>query len=154
MPLHSNDIQRMQTEHAFIAKSVAIVELLLADWVAATEARTTKLATQSRATDLLVAEIKTLTQLVGDHLSAEEELMVPLINENITDAEWRAVTEQGAAFIGHNLRFALAFVGMALQECTADERRRFLVGMPPPQRLLVRLFARRAAAGYRARLGL
>jgi hypothetical protein len=86
-----------------------------------------------------VAEIETLTQLVDDHLSAEEELMVPLINENITDAEWRAVTEQGATFIGHNLRFALAFVGMTLQECTADERRRFLVGMPAPQRLLVRL---------------
>jgi hypothetical protein len=30
----------------------------------------------------------------------------------------------------------------------------FLVGMPAPQRLLVRLFARRAAAGYHARLGL
>jgi hypothetical protein len=115
IPLHSDTIQRMQSEHAFIAKSVAIVELLLADWVAATEAHTSELATQSRATDLLVAEIKTLTQLVG------------------------AVTEQGAAFIGHNLRFALAFVGMVLQECTADERRRFLGGMPAPQRLLVRL---------------
>jgi hypothetical protein len=90
MPLHSNDIQRMQTGHTFIAKSVATVELLLADWVAATDARTSELATQSRATDLLVAEIKTLTQLVGDHLSAEEELIVPLINENITDAQWRA----------------------------------------------------------------
>jgi hypothetical protein len=76
IPLHSDTIQRMQSEHAFIAKSVAIVELLLADWVAATEAHTSELATQSRATDLLVAEIKTLTQLVG------------------------AVTEQGAAFIG------------------------------------------------------
>jgi hypothetical protein len=39
--------------------------------VAATDARTSELATHSRATDLLVAEIKTLTQLVGDHLSAE-----------------------------------------------------------------------------------
>jgi hypothetical protein len=133
---------------------VAIVELLLADWVAATEAHTSELATQSRATDLLVAEIKTLTQLVGDRLSAEEELMVPLINENITDAEWRAVTEQGAAFIAHNLRFALAFVGMALQECRDDERRRFLAGMPAPKRVLVRLFARRAAVGYHARIGL
>jgi hypothetical protein len=80
--------------------------------------------------------------------------MVPLINENITDAEWRAVTEQGAAFIGHNLRFALAFVGMALQECTDDERRRFLAGMPAPKKLLVRLFARRSAVGYHARIGL
>jgi hypothetical protein len=45
IPLRSNDIQRMQSEHAFIAKSVAIVELLLADWVAATRAHISELAT-------------------------------------------------------------------------------------------------------------
>ncbi|WP_238963947.1 hypothetical protein KN248_016430 [Mycobacterium paraintracellulare] len=94
-----------------------------------------------------------LADLVGDHLNAEEERVVPLINENVTDAEWRAVTERGAAFLnGRNVWFGIAFVGMALEASTTEERRRFLAGMPPPQRLLVRLCVRHVTARYRARV--
>ncbi|OBJ20269.1 hypothetical protein A5621_03025 [Mycobacterium colombiense] len=151
-PLHADDIQRMETEHDFIAKTAASVELRLAGWIAAIDSPTTQLA-QSRTEKALICEIEALGELVSDHLSAEEERVVPLINENLTDAEWRAVTERGASFLsGRNMWFGLAFVAMALETCTADERRRFLTGMPPPQRWLVRLFARRASVGYRARL--
>jgi len=102
---------------------------------------------------MLIAELKSLAELVGDHLSNEEKRVVPLINENLTDAEWRAATERGGSFLtARNVRFGLAFVTMALETCTADQRRRFLAGMPPPQRWLVRFFAGRASAGYRARL--
>lgn len=153
IPFHSEDIQRMETEHDFIAKTAVSVELRLAEWIAATGSTITQLATQSRATEMLVSEIKALGELVSDHLSAEEERIVPLINENITDAEWRAITERGGSFLsGRNMWFGVAFVGMALEACTADGRRRFLAGMPPSRRLLVRLFAGRAVTSYRARL--
>jgi hemerythrin-like domain-containing protein len=153
IPLHAEDIQRMETEHEFIAKTVVSVESRLAEWIAATDS-TRQFAIQSRASEMLVAEIKALGELVSDHLGAEEQLVVPLINENMCDAEWRAVTERGGSFLtGRNMWFGLAFVGMALEVCTIDERRRFLTGMAPPQRLLVRLLARRAVTSYRARLG-
>jgi hypothetical protein len=152
-PLHAEDIQRMESEHDFIAKAAASVELRLAGWIAASGPRTPRRA-QSGAEEALVCEINALGELVRDHLSAEEERVVPLINENLTDAEWRAVTGRGGSFLsGRDMWFGLAFVGMALKQCNADERRRFLAGMPPPQRLLVKLLARPAMAGYRARLG-
>jgi hypothetical protein len=151
VPLRAEDIHRMETDHGLIAKLVVGVELGLADWTAATES--TGAAAQSRAAQTLIADAEALAELVGDHLTAEEERVVPLINEHITDAEWRAVTERGASFLsGRNAGFGVAFVGMALEACTAGERRRFLAGMPPPQRLLASLFARRALASYRARL--
>lgn len=153
IPVHAKDIRSMETEHEFIAKSVIRVKLCLAEWVGPAASPIAQPATQARATDMLLAELKSLAELVGDHLSAEEERVVPLINENLTDAGWRAVTERGGSFLtGRNMWFGLAFVAMALETCTADERRRFLTGMPPPQRWLVRLFARRASVGYRARL--
>lgn len=153
VPLRADDFHRMETEHSLIAKSVGSVELRLAEWIAAPDFETTEFPDQAQAAGMLVSEITALAELVDDHLSAEEERIVPLINENLTDAQWRAVTERGAAFLsGRNMWFGLAFVGMALEACTPDERRRFLAGMPPPQRLLVWLGARRGAASYRARL--
>jgi hypothetical protein len=143
----------METDHESIAEKVVTVELRLAEWIAATRSATPRQANPSRATDKLIAELKALGELIDDHLSAEEDLMIPLINENITAAEWHQVTERGGSFVsGRNMWFGLAFVGMALEACTAEERRRFLAGMPPPQRWLVRLVARRAMASYPARL--
>lgn len=152
IPHRAEEIQRMQEEHELIAKLVGSVELRLADWIAASRF-TAQIATQSRAAQTLISDVKVLAGLVNEHLDGEEERVVPLINENVTDAEWRATTERGGAFVsGRNIRFGIAFVGMALEGCTVDERRRFLAGMPSPQRLLVRWFGRRAATSYRARL--
>ena len=153
-PRYAEIIHRMETEHEFIAKSVFNVELRLANWTAAIAAATTEFGSQSQATVELINEVTALTALVGDHLHGEERLVVPLINESLTAAEWRAATERGASFIsGRNIAFAIAFAGMTLESCTTEQRRRFLAGMPPPQRALVRLFAQRARAKYRARLG-
>jgi hypothetical protein len=101
----------------------------------------------------LIAGIEELTELVDAHLRDEELWVVPLINENLTDDEWRKVTERGGSFLSRrNMRFGIAFVGMTLEVCTTDQRQRFLAGMPPPQRLLARVFARRAMTSYRGRL--
>jgi hemerythrin-like domain-containing protein len=144
-PQHAEVIRHMEIEHELIATSVDKVHLLLADWIAA--------AHSASAAQRLISGIKELTEVVDAHLVHEEERIVPLINEYITGDEWRAATERGASFISsRNIAFAIAFAGMTLDSCTGDEYRRFLAGMPPPQRLLVRLFARRAGTRYRARL--
>ncbi|MCA2264604.1 hypothetical protein A5626_22520 [Mycobacterium marseillense] len=149
VPLRSEDIHRMETEHSLIAKLVSSVELRLAEWMTAPDSP----VAQSQAAETLISEITALRESVSDHLGAEEDRVVPLINENLTDAEWRAVTERGAAFLsGRNIWFGIAFVGTVLEACTTDERRRFLAGMPPQKRLLVRLCVRRVAASYRTRL--
>jgi hemerythrin-like domain-containing protein len=152
-PLHATDIQRMESEHELIAKAVGNVAFLLTNWITASHSATADIATQTEAADMLVSDVMALGELAGGHLEVEEMRVVPLINENMTDAEWRAVTERGGSFLSaRNMWFGLAFAGMALEACTVDERRSFLAAMPAPQRLLVKLFGRRAAASYCARL--
>lgn len=152
-PLRTEDVHRMETEHALIAKLADSVGLRLAAWIAAADSTAANIAARPMATETLISEIEALAELVGDHLSAEEERVIPVINQNLTDAQWRALTERGRSFLnGRRMWFGLAFAGMTLEACTPDERRRFLAGMPKPQRLLVRLFVRPAALAYRARL--
>lgn len=153
VPTRAKDIGRMQRQHDQIADSMARVELRLQEWLGIADSTTARPHVWSRVTGSLIADLEALASLVSDHLRAEEKLIVPLINANITDAEWRAVTRRGGSLLGRNSCFVLAFLGMALEACTADERRRLLAGMPQPQRLLVGLFARPALLAYRARLG-
>jgi hypothetical protein len=82
----------MEIEHEFIAKSMVGVESRLADWITTSEVPNIRRDNRSRAVNALVAELGALAELVSDSLGAEEELMVPLINANLTEAEWRAVT--------------------------------------------------------------
>lgn len=151
IPVHFEDIERMQWQHEQITNSMARVELRLTGWLGTAGSATARRDAWSPATESLRADLEALAQLVSDHLSTEE-LIVPLINAHITEPEWRAVTQQGGSFMNRNMWFVLAFLGMALEACTAEERQRFLAGMGQPHRLLARLFARRALAGYRARL--
>ncbi|WP_156622959.1 hemerythrin domain-containing protein [Mycobacterium sp. 1164966.3] len=151
--LRADDIDRMETEHALMAKLVSSVEVRLAAWIADTDCTAAGCAPQSSAAQKLIYEIETLAELVNEHFNAEELRVVPLINECITDAEWHATTERGASFLTvHNIGFGVAFIGMVLETCTVDERRRFLAGMSAPRRVLAKLFAGRVASSYRARL--
>lgn len=153
VPRRTEDIQRMETDHARMAELVGSVEKRLASWSAASDSTAADCAAQVQAAQMLISEVEKLANLVDEHLRSEERLIVPLINEHITDSEWRATTARGASFLNiRNLRFGVAFVGMVLAECTADERRRFLAEMPPPRRLLVKALSRRAMTSYRAQL--
>jgi hypothetical protein len=78
----------------------------------------------------------------GEHLTDEESAVVPLINAHGTEQEWREATARGAAFMSRrNVKLALVLGGMVLDGSPDEERRRFLAGVPLPQRLLVRLLA-------------
>jgi hypothetical protein len=50
------------------------------------------------------------------------------------------------------VKLALVLGGMVLDGSPDEERRRFLAGVPLPQRLLVRLLADRTYAKYRTEL--
>jgi hypothetical protein len=91
---------------------------------------------------------KSSQQHFDEHLSGEEEQVISLINEY-----WGVTTERGAAFLsGKNLRLGIALVATLLEACAADQHRRFLAGMAPPQRLLASRLGRRTLANHQARL--
>jgi len=76
-----------------------------------------------------------------------------MINAHITEQEWREATARGAAFMSRrNVKLALVLGGMVLDGVPDGLRRRFLAGVPWPQRQLVRLLAERTYAKYRTEL--
>ncbi len=50
------------------------------------------------------------------------------------------------------MRLGLVLGGFVLDSASADEGRRFLAGMPLPQRTIWRLFGKHTFAAYRAEL--
>jgi iron-sulfur cluster repair protein YtfE (RIC family) len=143
-PASAEDITRMQQAHRGIADADAKVKSILASWVTSADAR---LAQQ------LVEAVEDLSARVDEHLADEERNIVPLINQHITPEEWQKCVARGAEFISRkNLRPGLVLGGLALDASSADEARRILANTPLPQRILIRLLARRTLARYRANL--
>jgi hypothetical protein len=144
VPASAEVIGRMEDAHAVIADGVEQVQAQLRPWVATAD---------HQSAERLAACVEDLSRHVDDHLGDEERHVVPLIDEHITDDEWRAATARGAAFMSRrNVKLALVLGGMVLDACSVEDRQRFLTGVPLPQRLLVRLLADRTCAKYRTEL--
>jgi len=144
-PDSSDDITRMETAHRGIADADTRVKSVLASWVPSADAR---------LADHLVDALEELSTRVDEHLADEERNIVPLINEHLTPEEWQKCIARAAEFISRkNLRLGLVMGGLVLDASSIDEGRRMLASAPAPQRILVRLFARRTLARYRAHLG-
>jgi hypothetical protein len=140
IPSQAEGVRRMAMEHEHISHLSHGVEVALNGWATAVNPDTA---------EALIDVVTQLAHAVDEHLNDEEEHVVPLINAHISAAEWRAATDRGAAFIGwSNIRFGLAFVGLALAAGSPPECRRFLSGMPFPQRVIVKLVGKRIMASY------
>ena len=86
-------------------------------------------------------------------LEDEERNVVPLINEHINADEWAECIERGAAFLPKmNVRMALVFVGLVLQDATPAEQQLLLAGIPLPPRVFWRLLGKRTFESYRTTL--
>ena len=143
-PASAGDIARMEQAHLGIAGADAKVMSVLASWVTSADAR---LAQQ------LAEALEDLSARVNEHLADEERNVVPLINQHITPEEWQKCVARGAAFITRrNLRLGLVLSGLVLDASSPDEVRRLLAIVPLPQRILIRLLARRTFARYQANL--
>jgi hemerythrin-like domain-containing protein len=144
VPAESVAVARMEAAHQSIANATTRVQAMLPSWVRAPGAP---------ATERLAVAVAELSSKTGEHLTDEESAVVPLINAHVTEQEWREITARGAAFMSRrNVKLALVLGGMVLDGSPDEERRRFLAGVPLPQRLLVRLLADRTYAKYRTEL--
>ena len=144
VPAQSAVVARMESAHQSIADATTRMQAMLPSWVRAPEAS---------ATERLAVAVEELSSRTGEHLTDEESAVVPLISAHVTEREWREITARGAAFMSRrNVELALVLGGMVLDGSPDEERRRFLAGVPLPQRLLVRLLADRTYAKYRSEL--
>lgn len=143
-PSSAEDIDRMEQAHRGIADADSHIKSILPSWITSADIR---LGRQ------LADAVEQLSGVVAEHLADEERNIVPLINQHITSEEWQKCVARGAEFISRkNLRLGLVLGGFVLDASSADEARRILSMVPLPQRILIRLFARRTVARYQADL--
>ncbi|MFD5073966.1 hemerythrin domain-containing protein [Streptomyces sp. NPDC058371] len=94
----------------------------------------------------IAALVHALAAALGDHLEHEEKSALPLIQEVLTPADWGAFT--GRMRETQGLRGAAVFVPWIVDGIPPADRASFLGALPPPVRVLNRLFWE---AGYRRR---
>jgi len=119
----------MEAEHAGLDPLLTAVDTALAD-----------------GSQKLPELVEALASALDEHLGHEEENTLPLMQEVLTEADWRAFTGRIAEQQG--LRGAAVFVPWVLDGIEPADRARFLKVVPPPARILNRLFWQ---AGYRRR---
>jgi hypothetical protein len=100
--------------------------------------------------DRLADSLKTVHTLLAEHLDAEERMLLPLAAAYLTEAEWRAVGEAGAASVPKS-KLLLVF-GMFAYEGDPGVLADMLSAAPPPVRFLVPRLAPRAYARCAARV--
>jgi hypothetical protein len=139
-----SDVRHAEADHLDVAELMDGVESVRPSWARSGDPR---LAEQlSTAVDELYAR-------ANEHFDHEEQNVVPLIAEHITQQEWQAVIDRGAAYVNPtNLWFSLAYAGVLLRGGTRDEQRRFIASIPLPLRIVLKLAGGRAFASYQTRL--
>jgi hypothetical protein len=100
----------------------------------------------------LQTSVAELARLLVEHLDEEERVAVPIIEEHMTQAEWKAATDRGASFLSSRPVMGIVLGGLLLDYADPGERRSFLAGVPVPQRMLLKLLSARMAASYRRKL--
>jgi hypothetical protein len=143
VPMRDADITRMEDEHRGIDVGVDVAKTVGARW-----AKTGS----SAGAQQLQAAVSDLIGLVDPHLDDEERDVVPLIEEYLTTAEWSKVIARGAAILRTHPVLGLAIAGFMLEGVSAEDRHRFLAGVPAPARLMWHLFGIRTYAGYRKKV--
>ncbi|MGK5678638.1 hemerythrin domain-containing protein [Actinoplanes sp. URMC 104] len=140
--MHTDLINRMEAQHERLHQPLERIDEILPRW-----RRRALAADRDELTDVIAQASAAL----DEHLADEEREVLPLIEQHLTPAEWRAVGERAKEVIPKG-RMALVFLGAILEEATPDERRRFLAELPLPARLLWRLAGERTYARSTAAL--
>ncbi len=140
--LNTELVQRMEAQHEVVASGLSQVDTLLPRW------RTT--ADRSTGNEL-AAVLSQISIALDEHLTEEENEILPLVSIYITEAEWKALGDRGKASIPKGAK-GFVTLGAILEEATPHERTRFLGIIPPPVRLLYKLIGAGIYRRAKARL--
>ncbi len=135
-------VSLMRRQHAEVGKALNDLEAAVPRWTAAPSPATKE--------PVLVALDEVLASL-GRHLGDEERLILPVVGETFSQREWNRLGEHARAETPRNLQFIqLGFLLDSLDPVERDEFRRRI--LPPPARVLYRLFGKRQYRDYRRRV--
>lgn len=130
-------VERMEEQHQQVDASVAEVRTAMSAWRSdPTPATSSALA--DRVGKLLV--------VLEGHLDEEEQVVVPLIDRYLTEAEWQQVGERGFEKFTPAQRWIAT--GQMVEVATSEEVAMMFGKLPPPVKLLWHLIGRRKYRTY------
>jgi hypothetical protein len=131
--LDTDLVHRVESQHARLALLLDGINELLPVW------RDLAGAVER---DELAALLAQASVALDEHLTDEEDKILPLVEEHVTVAEWTAMGKRGQEGLPKNSK-AFVFLGAILEDATPTERAAFLRLLPVPVRLAWRLFGGR-----------
>ncbi|MDO5682920.1 MAG: hemerythrin domain-containing protein [Propionibacteriaceae bacterium] len=145
VPEESTTITRMAAAHQDIDALLDQVQDCAQQWSTAAVG-----PAAAAASTTLVEAMTRFRIALADHLAEEERLIVPLLAQHITRAEW---DEFGKLMSTNMPRSGLPiFMGMVHDAATEDEAREFFAPMPGFVKAIWKLSGRKQYAKYMARL--
>jgi hypothetical protein len=140
--MHTELIIRMTVQHARLHEPLERIAELCPHWRATARAGDR---------DELANVIAEASAALDEHLADEEQEILPIASEHVTQAEWDALGERGRELLPKG-KMALVFLGSVFDEATPAERSRFLGELPGAARVVWRLFGGRVYRNYRNEL--
>jgi hypothetical protein len=86
----------------------------------------------------LVAQVQELSAVLAYHLKHEEDSALPLIQSVLTPADWKGF--RSAMTRAQGIKGAAVFIPWLVDGLSVADQRRSMANMPPPARMLNRLF--------------
>lgn len=133
--LEADLIDRMEGQHEAIAAAIAAVRQDLATWATTADAE---------VAERMASRLEAANGIMIDHLAEEEEQILPLAAQHLSQKEWDQLGKHGFGAIPGKRR--LVILAHILEEADEDERRTFLKVVPPPARVAYKLLGRRQHA--------
>lgn len=130
-------VERMQEQHQQIDASVAEVRAAMSAW------RFDPVPATSSALADRIGEFLVVLQ---GHLDEEEQVVVPLIDRRLTEAEWQEVGQRGFEKFTPDQRWIAT--GQMLEVATPEETAMMFGKLPPPVKVLWHLIGKRRYRRY------
>jgi hemerythrin-like domain-containing protein len=128
-------MDRMDAQHAQVNDAVAAISAELAAWTTSADAT---------VGEWIAGRIDATMPTLIDHLAEEEQKLLPIASDTLTQREWDALGKHGMSAIPVTRR--LVILGHITEETDDAERRRFMQVVPAPARWAYKLIGRRQFA--------
>jgi hemerythrin-like domain-containing protein len=137
VPEQAATTEKIDAEHEEIAVALGSAQEACRAWRTAPSAETG---------EALAAALDTLNEITQPHLDHEEQVIVPLAAQHLSQAEWEAVGEHSRANIPKD-KMAVAF-GMITEPLSKSDADYMRSSLPAPVRLLYPILIGRAWTKY------
>jgi hemerythrin-like domain-containing protein len=125
-------LSRMESQHKAVAELAAGLPALLSVW---------RRSAAEADGEPLAAGLDEVSAALNEHLHDEEQQVLPLVREYVTNGEWAVLGQRGMASMPKPRM--LVFLGYMLEDATPAQRDHFMGRIPLPPRLLYRFVGQR-----------